>query len=203
MKSKDEIIAELQRYNKELLSKLENASNWMQRSVEENKREIENNPTSHQAILEKYQNFFEENLIPAINDDIFDDILSSETLYQHIVIDSGIDGTGAVIGYNKAVDIALEYVLTKPFRSFAHKKSKNFCQSHRPDEHFLYEVIYEGYSISVGKLYGILKEKETLNKGFFTEIFFEFLKEYHYISETLCNESFYKQLETLVSKEYF
>lgn len=164
MPSKDEIIAELQKYNRELLSKLENASDWMQRSIEEKKRLIENDESSHIAIKERYDTFFGEHIIESINADVFDDILSSETLYYHLLRDSELDGTGIIIGYNKAVDITLEYVLTKPFRSFARKKSKNFCQSHRPEERFLYEVIYEGYSISIGKLYGILKQKENPNK---------------------------------------
>jgi hypothetical protein len=203
MPSKDEIIAELEKYNKELLSKLENASEWMQRSIEEKKRLIENDESSHIAIKERYDTFFGEHIIESINADVFDDILSSETLYYHLLHDSELDGTGIIIGYNKAVDITLEYVLTKPFRSFARKKSKNICQSHRPEERFLYEVIYEGYSISIGKLYGILKERESINKWFFTDLFFTFLKEYKYITDVLYKESFYKNLETLVSKEYF
>ncbi len=201
-KSKDEIISELQRYNKELLSKLDNVTEWMQRNLEEKKKIIENDESSHQVIRKHYDDFFWEYKIKAIDDDIFDDILSSEILYQHMLMDATLDGTSIVIGYNKAVDITLEYCLVKPWREYAHKRSKNFIQSQRAEEKLLHQVVYHGYTISLWKLYGILTQDRE-NLWFFSELFFQFLDEYSYIKTVILSPNFLEIIGNIVTKEYF
>jgi hypothetical protein len=202
MPSKDEIIDELRKYNKELLSKLESASDWMKRSIEEKqdtsyflkKKHIEKSLNTFFSPLSLWENA----------SDILDDLMSSEVMFETMKQDTSLDGSAILIGYNKALDMMIEKKIVQVWRNYAKTKSSDFLKSEHPLERLLYQTIYKNYTLSIGKLYGLLKDiSEQTETGFFRWLFSDFLDSNSHISKLLFDPRFIEKVEILVEKDYF
>lgn len=206
MPKKKDIVQELIEKNRELEMKLLHASEWMQKNVSESQDAIEDEVEEIHVwdIKKKITLFLWDFPIWQDEENIVDDLISSEILFHHLQRDPNLDGTGIIIWYNKVLDFLIEKCITSPFRQYAHSRCENIIKSSNHIEKNLHLTIHKWYMLSVGRLYEVLENiKNNYQKGFYLELFERFLEEYGYIKDTLFNEHFYKNLEILVDKEMF
>jgi hypothetical protein len=118
--------------------------------------------------------------------------------------DIHIDGMIILLWYQKNFDFLIEENITKEFRKFAIKQGLNTLEEENPLEKSLFLVVEKWYSLSIGRLFWILKELK--EKKYFSPYIFcfkKFLEKYSSLWEILQNKDFFQKLEILVKKEIF
>ena len=206
MPSKDYIIADLIKKNKELELKLLSASEWMSKNIAEKKDVIDGNieEINVNDIKKSIKNFLWDYPLGPDESNIIDDLFSSELLFVHGERDNSIDGTAIIIGYNKVLDFTIEKYITSPFRKFAHARCKNILISSSHIEANLHSTIHKGFMMSIGRLFEILENiKYHYKKEFYLTLFEDFLQEHTDISDAILSDNFFLPLKTLVDKEIF
>lgn len=196
----------LEEKNKALAQKLEIAKDWMKKEVKERKIEIENDSFEDLAthIQKKINTFFSEILLINLNEEFIDNIISSEISFYQMQKDIHIDGMIILLWYQKNLDFLIEESITKEFRKFAIKQGLNTLEEENPLEKSLFLVVEKWYSLSIGRLFWILKELK--EKNFFSPYVFcfkKFLEKHSSLWEILQNKDFFQKLEILIKKEIF
>lgn len=200
----------LKQENTRLKSLLYHAKKWMQREVQSSQKEI-----MLQDSQEDIHRFFSKNLESMIEDTIYrffpsdiimyfpetaiDNILSAELIYYHIIHGARVDGTGAIIGYQKVLDGMIELYITKWFRKYIKKHKAESSPANIPLEKSFHSIINKKYTLSAGRLYEVLShiKKWELSSHYISQ-FASYLESRPYLQKALQADSFFIQLETLI-----
>lgn len=167
----------LEEENRILKKKLAQAKKWMQHEVTSQK----NNIQFSQQIEEKIRHFF---LPTFMNEEeqCIQYILDAEILF-HNSLHNTDDGFPILVGYFKALDLCIEANITQDFRKFC--ATQKYIEPSLKDhlEKHLHLVYTKHYSLSIGKLYELLRliNKKDQNTNGYKKIFSDFLKKYSYI----------------------
>ena len=215
--NKDLDIETLQKENKALRKKLLSASSWMKKSVEEEKNLIQKQKLQEEReeerqsflyanieniILKKIEKFFQEKELNFLDKEFFDNILSSEINFYNLQKSPHLDGILVIIGYHKILDMLIEEKITSLFRKFAKKENQITLEVNDVLEKSLHLIVNSGYILSVGRLFGILKEiKEKKKLSPYLLCFKNFLRKYAYIEKIVFRPSFYNKLKRVVESE--
>jgi hypothetical protein len=196
----------LEEQNKMLSHKLEIAKEWMKRGIDEKKNKIGAETNFYEnfdaLIKEKINDFFSEIILINFPSDFIDNIISSEINFHNMQRDEHIDGIVVILGYQKILDFIIEENITKEFRKFAIQQGLNTLERGNPLEKSLFLVVEKWYSLSIGRLYNILKNIRDEQDNFpYKRCFENFLKKYASLGKLLLGNSFFSQLEILVESE--
>lgn len=132
-----------------LEQKLKVAREWMKREVEEKQKNIGDGKKvkkvdSSLDILDKINDFFPEVALVNVNEDFFDNMISSELSFINLKENTHLDGSSVIMGYHKILDTLIESCITKNYRKFA-IKSKVLLRANDPLEKTLHLVVTKGY----------------------------------------------------------
>lgn len=174
-------------------------------------------PSQENTFKEKIISYFPPESLSNFPESTIEYLVSAETIFQHLIEWEKIDGTAIILEYQKAIDAMLELYITSAFRKFCHSslwnntgiwntwdsytdrnnlKSKNIST---PLEKSLSLVLHKKYSLSLWRLYEILKninEKKSLWK--YEAVFYSFLKSKTSLDKALLETDFFLQLQELV-----
>lgn len=191
-----------------LEQKLRIAKEWMKREVEEKQRNIGDGKKvkkvdSSLDILDKINGFFPEVALINVNEDFFDNLISSELSFLNLNENTHLDGSSVIMWYHKILDTLIESSITKNYRKFA-LKSKVVLRENDPLEKTLHLVVTKGYIIWLGRLFWILEKVKKKEKTFeYITCFSSYLDKYSYIKDVLLDDSFYNNFEKLIKTEIF
>lgn len=207
----------LKELNSELSKKLIVAQNWMKKQIKEeiikiSRKEIKNLSDDtkisfiewdyEEVITKKIYSFFWDIIIMNFPKQIIEHIISAEINYYNLEKNNDIDGFPVISSYHKTLDIILENFITKEFRKFAKKRGQTQLRKNDLVEKFLNSVVIKWYSLSVWRLYHLLKTIKSNEELFdYWQCFSYFLDKYHYIKDVLLDDIFYKNLWKIVNSE--
>jgi len=145
-------MTNLEEENKILKRKLSHAQQWMKKEISTREMNI-----ASQIEEQIYAFFPVESLshFPAYG---LENIVSSEIIFRHIIDGENLDGMGVIIGYQKVIDDMVELYITKGFRKYAQKHSSISSPINTPLEKSLHSVVHKKYILSLGRIYGLLKD---------------------------------------------
>ncbi len=93
----------------------------------------------------------------------------------------------------------IELYLTKGFRKYAKKHCHISSPMNTPLEKSLHSVVQKKYILSLGRIYGILKEiKTSQNLNPYTQGFSDYIKSRTFLYKSLLESDFLLQLESLI-----
>lgn len=206
----------LQEENKQLKKKLEIAKTWMKKEITEDIKKISlakiNNSTLkektcflndniEEIVSKKIQDFFGELMLVNIPAKIIKNIISAEINYYNFRNNPSFDWFSVISSYHKALDIIIETYIISDFRKFS--KDKKLEYSNDSLEKSLYSVVNKNYSLSVWRLFHIIKiiksneEKKWKN----IIIFKDFLENFNFIKNILLDNEFYEIFEKIIKTE--
>lgn len=201
-----EIIKE----NIELKRKLEIARVWMQREIDVSKKTlIKENKTifcpvwdlkkQEIDIINKIKSFLWENIIINIDYNIIESIISAEINYINLNRNPLFDGFSVIVSYHKSLDLIVENIISKWFRSFAKAKKANI-QSSSSIDRFLFNVVNHWYSLSVWRLFHLIKIiRESSELHSYVSIFNDYLDTFLELRDLLIfDDSFFSIIQDLV-----
>lgn len=192
-----------------LEQKLKIAKDWMKKEVEKEKRGIQEGKKEIKKIvtpldiMDKINSFFPEVALINVNDDFFDNLISSEIHFANLKNNPDIDGSSVIIWYNKILDSLIESTITKNYRKYA-LKSKIILRENDPLEKALHLTVTKGYIIWLWRLFWILERIKNWKKiDEFLESFKHYLDKNSYIKEVILSESFFTNFEKIIKTEIF
>lgn len=155
-----------------------------------------------EIFTQKISDFFGEILLMNIPSGVVENIISAEVAYYNMRENPSADGLAVVSSYHKSLDILIESYITKWFRKFARKQNQTILRVNDPLEKSLNSVVNQGYILSVGRLFHLLKlikQKEKLND--YGRCFQGYLEKYLYLQNVLLDDDFYEMFEVLMDSE--
>lgn len=213
IKTKIEILLkenqELKQKNIELSKTIEIAKKWMERQIKEEINKISWNiqddfmeEIDEKTIIKKINDFFWDLIIMNLPKEIIEHIISAEINYHFLEKNQEIDWLTIISSYQKIVDILVENYITSEFRKFAKKRWKIYLRKNYLVEKYLDLAVNKWYSISIWKLFHILKTLKSENEIYdYLNCFKSFLEKYFYIKDIIWEQNFFKMLENIVSSE--
>lgn len=210
-------IEQLKKENLELKKKLAVAQLWMEKEVKSQvhkvcKRRVSKLTTKtkdtffaeniENIITTKVSNYFWELMLLNTPSSVIDNIISAEINYFNLRENPTADGLGVVSSYHKALDVLMESFITKWFRKFAIKNKQTQLRQNDPLEKSLNSVVNKWYTLSLGRLFHIIKlikDDDTLYD--YWKCFKKYLDKYKYIWDILYWDDFFNIYEELISSE--
>ncbi len=114
------------------------------------------------------------------------------------------DGVSVVSSYNKILDSLIESIVTSGYRRFALKQGPVILRTNDPLEKALHLVISKKYTLSSGRIYGLIKALRNGEKLYeFGEYFKRYLDKYPTLRDLLMNDTFFKPYARLIESEVF
>ena len=198
-------IEELKKENALLRKKLEVAKLWMSAEVKNQIQSIWHTPVSENledSIQNKIEDFFEDIVLINLPTLVIQNIITSEINYYHLTQWEPIGWSSVIIWYHKALDVLIEKNITKNFRKFAKKNWYDELQKNDPLEKSLHQIVNSGHTMSIGRLYHILKmikHQEHLEN--YSLWFKHYLDKYSSIEDVLLSDDFIQKLSILMKTE--
>lgn len=198
-------IEELERENALLRKKLEVAKLWMSKEVKDQIQYIWNTPAT-ENIEDKIQNqiedFFEDIVLINLPTSVIQNIITSEINYHHLMQWEAIWWTSIIIWYHKALDALIEKNITKNFRKFAKKKWFDELWKNDPLEKALHQIVNSGHTMSIGRLYHLLKMiKNSEHLERYALWFKQYLDRHSSIEDVLLSDEFIQKLSEIIKTE--
>ena len=223
MKRKIEILMQenldLKKRNSELSRMLLVAKSWMEKQIKEEITKISRKNikklseetkvsfiswNNEEIITKKIYYFFWDIVMMNIPRQTIEHIISAEINYYNLEKNNEIDWFPVISSYNKVIDIIIENFITKEFRKFAKKRWQTVLRKNDLIEKFLNSVVVKWYSLSVWRLYNIIKTiKNNWELFDYWLCFRDFLEKYEYIKIILLDDIFYKNLWIIIKSEVF
>ncbi len=198
-------IEELQRENALLRKKLEVAKLWMTTEV---KNQIKNIWTTTPAenledsIQNHIEDFFEDIVLINLPTAVIQNIITSEINYHHMTEWQAIGWSSVIIWYHKALDALIEKNITRNFRKFAKKKWPDQLEKNDPLEKALHQIVHAWHTMSIGRLYHLLKMiKNREHLEVYSICFKQYLDKYSSIEDVLLSHEFTEKLSLLIKTE--
>lgn len=200
---------DLEQENKILKEKLHRASEWMQREVRNSEKIISHKKTSEkkedfhrdsreEIITREIYNFFPPSVLTSFPENAVENIISSEIIFYQIMQWNHVDGTGVILWYQKVLDSMIELYITKSFRKFIVKNNLIRSPENSPLEKSLHSVVEKKYILSLGRLYGIIKNiSQNKTSWHYEKSFWVFLGQKLYLKKALLETDFLLQLGRL------
>ncbi len=205
--------------NADLKRKLEVSRRWMEREVRESAHKIaakrvgkmsigardsflEEN--QEEIIANRIRSYFGELLLLNAPKNTVEHLVDSEISYFSLSKLSSGDGIGVVSSYTKILDSLIESAITNQFRKFVSKQGPVILRSNDPLEKALHLVITKKYTLSTGRLYGLLKaikKNEPLLE--FGKCFARYLEKYPSLGGFLLSDAFFVPYSNLIEGEVF
>lgn len=207
----------LKEENIDLTRKLGVAKLWMEKEVRSQVKKIAKKKVSKMAcktkdlffaenveeiITTKVADFFGEIMLLNTPTSVVENIISAEVAYFNLRENPSADWLWVITSFHKALDVLIEWEITKWFRKFAKKTGQTQLRKNDVLEKALNSVINKWYILSIWRLFHLvklIKDDDTLYD--FWKCFKEYLEKYTHISDILFNEEFYDNFEKLVSSE--
>lgn len=211
----EQLLAE----NADLKRKLQVSQRWMEREVQQSLHKIATKKVSKMSLSDR-EDFLSQNQEEIIGNQIkryFGDILllnAPKNTVEYLVdaeisyfslrkMPSG-DGIGVVSSYTKILDGLIESIITSQYRKYILKQGPVILRANDPLEKALHLVITKKYTLSTGRLYGLLK---TIRSGGqlleFGYQFKRYIEKYDDLGKLLLSDEFFKPYSALIEGEVF
>jgi Holliday junction resolvase-like predicted endonuclease len=219
MADKPNELETLRAENERLSRLLATATAWMQRQWREDAHKIAKRKAG-QMTEDVRADFLRENQEEIINTRIrgyFGDILlmnaPSETV--EFLVDAEIaffnlsksktgDGLSVISSYTKILDTFIESFVTNQFRKYAVKRGAVILRVNDPLEKALHFVITKKYTLSIGRLYGLLKSIRAGEKlPDYGTAFRDYLAKYRTVGDFLLSDAFFQPFSQVVESDVF
>jgi hypothetical protein len=220
--SDSELKSELVRLtleNAELTRKLEFCSKWMEREVRDQAHRIATKrvgkmtsidrddflgQNQEEIITSRIRAYFGELLLLNAPKSTVEYLVDSEISYFSLSKMPNGDGVGVISSYTKILDSLIEGLITAQYRKFVLKKWPVYLRANDPLEKALHLVITKKYTLSTGRLFGLLK---SIRQGGslleFSAEFREYLTKYIDLGNLLLSDAFYRPYGELVEGDVF
>ena len=183
----------LQDENIKLKAQLEHAREWMKKEIEWWKHNYS------EVIQERIYSFFPPESLSHFPNYWVENIVSAELVYKHLLEWENIDGVWVIIWYQKIIDQMIELYITKWFRKYAQKHSKNISNINDPLEKSLRLIIEKKHIFSLWRFYGALKIISAWwAKSWYLYEFSSYLKSRVFLQKSLLESTFLLQLQWLI-----
>lgn len=203
----------------ELKRKLDVSKRWMEREVQQSTHKIATRHINKMSSSDR-DDFLSQNQEEIIANQIkryFWDLLllnAPKNTVEYLVdaeisnfslrkMPSG-DGIGVVSSYTKILDGLIESIVTSQYRKFVLKQGPVILRANDPLEKALHLVITKKFTLSTGRLYGLLKairSGEPLKE--FGAQFEKYLQKYSELGALLKGDAFYSRYKLLIEWEVF
>ncbi len=131
-------------------------------------------------------------------------LLGSEIAFFNLQRARSGDGLAVVSSYTKILDSLIEVLVTNQFRKFAVKHGAVVLRVNDPLEKAIHFVITKRYSLSVGRLYGLLKAIRNDEKLFdYGRAFAQYLAKYRTLGDFLLSDTFFVPFSQVVESDVF
>ena len=110
-----------------------------------------------EIVTKKIQEYFGEIMLLNIPSTIIENIISAEINYYNFRHNPQSDWFAVISSYHKALDIIIENYITKQFRKFFNKNFSKFSPENDSIEKALFSVISKNYSLSVWRVFHLIK----------------------------------------------
>jgi hypothetical protein len=183
----------LEEENIRLKAQLENAKVWM-------RREISANDYNHsENVEEKIYSFFSPEALSHFPNNWVDNIVSAELVYKHLLEWEDIDGMWVILSYQKIIDEMIELYITRGFRKYVLKHSKNITHINDPLEKSLRLIIEKKHIFSLWRVHQILGIISSWKKtSWYVLEFSQYLKSRNFLEKSLLESAFLLQLKWLI-----
>jgi hypothetical protein len=187
---------------KEIKSKVTKIAKWKISQMTSKTKDVFFAENVEDIITKKVSDYFWEIMILNTPQSVIENIISAEVSYYNLRENPNADGLGVITSYHKSLDSLVESLIIKWFRKYAHKKWQIQLRQNDVLEKALNSVVNKGYSLSIWRLFHLVKLIKTDDILYdYWKCFKEYLEKYSYISDILFKDEFYSNFEKLVGSE--
>ena len=155
-------------------------------------------------IASKIQSYFGDLLLLNAPNRTIERLTDSEITFFTMTKNPSLDGLAVVSSYQKILDAFIEHCITANYRKFCKKRNCTMLRTNDPLEKSLHLIVNKGYTLSVGRLYGLLRSIRSGERLYeYGGAFAQYLERYMELRETLLSDAFFSIFERIVRSEVF